>query len=108
MIQRRARPEDAHLAIDAFVRDAVVVGDAAARGLAQFLEDLARMLKRKQRSLAQSPRDVADDRAVDARVAGRIDGLLNVDDAPLGAADDALLFFLKAAGKHDVRVMCGL
>src|SRR5689334_640779 len=33
MIERRTRPEDAHLAIDPLVRDAVVVRDAAARGL---------------------------------------------------------------------------
>ena len=44
MIERRARPEDAHLAIDALPGDAGVVGDAALRGDAQLLEDLARRL----------------------------------------------------------------
>jgi len=44
MIERRARPEHAHLAVDAFPRDTGVVGDAAFRGDAQLFEDVARRL----------------------------------------------------------------
>src|SRR5262245_58256497 len=66
------------------------------------------MLIRKELFLAETPRDVADDRAVDTGAARRIDGLLDVNDASLGAGDDAFLFFLETAGQDDVGVMRGL
>ena len=41
VVERRARPEDALLTVDAVVGDAVVVGDAAAGSEPQLFEDLA-------------------------------------------------------------------
>ena len=107
MIERGTRPEDAHLLVDLLVGDAVVIGDAAARGLAQFLEDLARFVEREVLAAAQAARQIADDLRIGARIAGRIHGLLNMDHAPLHVAGDALLFFLQAAGQHDVGMRRG-
>ena len=45
---------------------------------------------------------------VHAGVAGRRDGLLDVDHASLGAAGHAFVLLLQAAGQHDVRVVRGL
>ena len=39
---------------------------------------------------------------------GGVDRLLDVEDAALGAADDALVLLLQAAGEHDVGVVRGL
>ena len=42
-----------------------------------------------------------------ARIAGRIDGLLNVDDAAFRAAGDALFFLLQASRQHYIRISRG-
>ena len=39
-----------------------------------------------------------------ARLAGTVDRLVDLDDAPLGAGDDALVLLVQRAGQHDVGV----
>jgi hypothetical protein len=48
----RAGPEDAHLPVDLLVGDARVVGDAAAGGFPQLLEDVARTRVRERVKVA--------------------------------------------------------
>src|SRR5262249_58814946 len=75
MVELRAGPEDAHLPVDLLPRDAVVVGGAAARGLAQLVEDLA---GRAIWELVRTPepvREVPEDGPVLARAAGWDNGL---------------------------------
>src|SRR5436309_1087511 len=102
VIDRRTGPEDAELGVDPFVGDAGVVGDAAARGLAQLFEDLARLAVGKKPFLPQPLRQLDVDAAVLPGIARRIDRLLDMDHPPLRAADDPLLLFLQAAGEDHV------
>jgi len=69
MIERGARPEDAHLPVDFLVGDSVIIGDAALRRLPQFLENLARFLKRKILAASEAACQVADDSRIGAGVA---------------------------------------
>ncbi len=59
MVKRRAGPEDAHLLVHLLVGDAVVVGDAAPRSDAQFLENFARLVEREILPPAQPSRQIA-------------------------------------------------
>ena len=105
MVQRGAGPEDALLAVDPLVGDAVVVGDAAAGREPQLFENLAGLAEVEELAAAQAAREVADDIRIGARIAGRVDRFLNVDDARLHVGRDALLFLLQAAGQHDVGML---
>src|SRR5438876_7098937 len=102
MLERRARPENTKLLIDLFVRDAVIIGDAAARGLTQLIEDFARRRIRKEFFLTQPPRQLAIYPAIGACVAGWVNGFRDVDDPPLQAAGDPFLFLLQTSGEHHV------
>src|SRR6185312_5646848 len=103
-----AGPEHAHLRVDLLVRDPRVVGDAALAGDAQLLEDLARTAERHAVRPVESESDVLDDAPVLACLAGARNGLVDLDDAALDLRDGPLVFFLQAAGKHDVGVSRGL
>src|SRR5215469_6825820 len=98
MFQRRTRPKHAFLLVDPFVRDSVIIREAALRGAPQFLEDLPWLLERKIFGFSQTPRQIADDLRIEARISWRIHGLLNVDHTRLYVGGHAFLFFLQTAG----------
>src|SRR5262249_24752106 len=100
--------EDAELLVEPLVCDAGVIRDPAPRRFAQLVEDLARTSVRKKPLLAEMLREVTDDAAVDPRVTGRRDGLLNVNHAAFCTADNALFLFLQTSREDDIRVLRGL
>src|ERR1051326_1616452 len=108
MLFARARPADAVLRLDLFVRDAVVVGDAALRRHAQLVEDLARAREREAARPPECLRDVLDHAPVLLRLARRIDRLVDLDHASLDLRDHALIFFMQRAGENDVGMLRGL
>src|SRR5690606_6024375 len=108
MIVRRAWPEHTELLIDLLVRDAGVVREATLRRDAQLVEDPARRLEVEAAAAAERVRDVLDDAPVLARVARRIDGPVDLDDAALDLRHGALVLLLERAREHDVGVARGL
>ena len=107
MFQRWARPEHAQLTVNFFVSDAVVIRVAAARGLAQLVKNGARAFVIEKSLLSEPPGQVAINCPVRARVARRINHLLDVQHAALDIRHHAFVLLLQAAGQHHVRVMRG-
>src|SRR5581483_9964139 len=95
IVMRRARPEDAELLLDFLVADARVVGDAPFTGDTQLLKNLAGASEREPVRSIQRCGDVLNDPPILPRLAGAIDGFVDLDDAPLDLRDDAFVFLLK-------------
>jgi hypothetical protein len=108
MVLARAGPEHAERAVELLVGDSVVVRDAAAGGLAELVEDLARGSCTGRTLLAQPPCEVAVDRPVVARAGRRRTACWMCTTRPSAGADDALLLLLQAARQHHVGVVRGL
>src|ERR1700722_4112489 len=108
MIERRTRPENAHVLVDLFVGDAEIVRSPTARSFAQLIVNFSCRSVWKELLLPQPFREFALDPAIAFSVAGRVHRLLDMDDAAFGRAADAFLFFLQTSGKDYIRVMCGL
>src|SRR5690606_16179793 len=83
----RARPEHPEVLLDALPGHAGVVHDAALRGHAQLLEHLAGVGERHALLAPERPGDVLDDPPVLPRLAGRVDGPVDLDDAALDLRD---------------------
>src|SRR5207302_5306518 len=98
------RPEGAHVTIEALVRDAAVVGDAAAREPPQLVEDVGRRMEVEALTLAEPACQLADDLPVAPRLARRLDGLPDADDAALDARHRAVVLLVQRAGEHEVGV----
>ena len=85
MIERRARPEHAQFLLDALPCDAVIVSDAAARCHSQLFVHVARRTELEIFAAAQFSGQIADDQRVGLRIAGRIDGLIDLLNAAFRA-----------------------
>ncbi len=57
---------------------------------------------------AERLREILDDRQSCARLAGRLDGLVDLDDAAFDLGHRALVLLLQAAGQDDVGVARGV
>src|SRR5262249_12088602 len=108
MVLGRAGPEDAALALDALAGDPGLVGDAAGRRPPELVEDLARSRELEAVRPAERAGDVLDDAPVLPRVARARDRPVDLDDAPLGGGDRALVLLLLRPGEHDVRIARGV
>lgn len=104
MVRRRARPEHAVLALYLFIGDPVIIGDAALRGVTEFVENGARRGEGKPMRPLQRLRHILDDAPVLPRLARAFHGFIDFDDAALSGRDDAFVLLLQRAGQHDVRV----
>src|SRR4051812_4699674 len=104
VIVARARPADAELLLNLFVRDAGIVGDAALAGPAELVEDLPRLAKRKAMWPAQRLRDVLNDAPVLPRIARRIDCLVDLDHSTFDLGDRTFIFFMQRTGQDDVSI----
>ena len=100
----RARPEDAHLALDALVGDAGVVGGAAGAGAAELVEDGLGVAEIELVRASQAARQLEEDRGVGARPGGRRHRGAEAHHARLGGRRRALLLLVQRAGQHHVRV----
>src|SRR5215472_4368926 len=107
MMERGARREYSLLRSDLPVRDAVIIGYAAARRQPELFKDLARLAKGEILAPAQAARQIADDFGVPARAAGRIDGFPDMDDASLDVCRHSFFLLLQAAGEDHIRVCRG-
>ena len=101
----RNRPEETHLVLDALPRRAPVVGGAAGGGEAQLLEDLLGAGVSEVLALAETVGEVDEDPPVHPRIAGRVDGLVDLDDATLAGRGGAFVFLVQRPGQHDVGVV---
>src|SRR5215475_14373528 len=81
VVERRARPEHAHILVDLVVCDAVILGVTAAGSFTKLIINLARVLVRKESFLAQPFCQLAVDPAIAFGVARRFHRLLNMDHA---------------------------
>src|SRR5262245_13432984 len=99
-----AGPEDAHLSLDLFVRNARVVRDASFAGDPQFVEDLARAAEGEAARPAQRTRQILDDAPVLPCLARALHGLVDLDHAAFDLRDGPFVLFMQAPGQHDVRV----
>src|ERR1051326_8933371 len=104
MVERGTGPENALLIIDLFVGNAVIVRQSSTRSEAQFIENLARLAKRKELAPSETPRQFADDFRIRARIGRRVHGFLDMDYARFHAGGYALFFLLQAAGENDIGV----
>jgi hypothetical protein len=75
---------------------------SATRGVAELLEDLARLAIGEELLLAKSARQIADDLGIAAGIGGWIDGLADMDDATFRTARDALFLLLQAARRPNI------
>ena len=109
MILRGAGPEDAHVLLDLLVGDARVVGGATLGGHPQLVEDVlgAREVV-EVLAPAQAVGDLHHDLPVGPGISGAVHGLVDLDDAALGAGGGALVLLVQGRGEHDVRVLGGL
>src|SRR5262249_48964387 len=99
---RRTRPEHALLRFDLLVADARVIDDAALRRPAQLLEDLPGTGEGESSLPAQRAGDILEDSPVLPGIAGRRDGLVDLDDPALRRADDTLVLLVLRAGQDHV------
>src|SRR6516165_10919872 len=99
---RRTRPEHALLRLDLLVAEARVIDDAALRRPAQLVEDLPRTGEGESSLPAQRAGDILEDPPVLPGVAGRRDGLVDLDDAALRGAEDPLVLPVLRAGQDHV------
>src|SRR5215831_17603636 len=90
MVEIRARPENTFLFVDSFIGDAVVIGDSPAGGDAKLLENVRWVLEWEILAPPQAMGDIDNDVGIASCLAGRIDAFLPVDDAPFGAASQAI------------------
>ena len=97
MVEIGAGPKNAFLFVDSFVSDAVIIGDSAAGGDAKLLKNVGWILKRKILASTQPMCDINNNVRISTRLTRRVDALLPVDDASLGAASQAILFFMQTA-----------
>src|SRR3954452_13293722 len=91
-------PADAVFPIDSLVSDSVIIGDTAARGLAQLIEDLASGAVREELALAEAARQVANDFRIGTRVGRRINRFIDVNNPALHVTSDSLFLLLQASG----------
>ena len=104
-----ARPEDADLLLDLLVGDAGVVGDAALADATRSSSKISRGLSNVKPCARPSARAMSwMMRQSCARLAGTVDGLVDLDDAPFDLRDVALVLLLQAAGQDDVGVARGV
>ena len=63
------------------------------------------MLKQEMLTVAETTRQITNDLGIDARLAGRCNGLLNVNHAAFDIARHAFFFLLQASCEYDVRMI---
>ena len=95
MIVRRAWPPDTVLLFDFLPGDTGVISDAALARTSQFVEDFSRILESKSTWTPQRTGQVLNNTPVLPSVSGRIDRLVDLDDATFNLRDGAFIFFLQ-------------
>ena len=106
VIERRARPEDAHLLVDLLPGNPEIVGHTAFRGNAQLVEDLLRRAVHKLVGGTEPRGEVADDPPILPGARRRIDCLLMVDDAALDVGGGAFVLFHQGARQNHICMLC--
>jgi hypothetical protein len=97
-------PEDAEPLFDFLVGDARIIGQTAFAGPAQLLEDRARTVEGEAVWTLERSGDVLDDAPVLPRLAGTVDCLVDLDDAPFDLRHEPFILFVQAARQDDVGV----
>src|SRR5262245_30941625 len=108
MIYGGTWPENAELPVDLFISDPVIVGNTATRCFSKFIKDVTRRLKIEKASPAEFSRKITDDLRIQPRITRGRYCLFDMNDAPFDVTCDPLLFFLQAARKDNIGVMCCL
>ena len=108
MLLRRAGPEDSVLLFDLFISDAGIIDNATLRCLTQLFKNFTGGVERKTALPTERFGYVLDYAPVLPGVTGRLNRLVDLDDATFDLRDDTFVLFLKRPGEHYVCVMCRL
>ncbi len=109
VVLRGAGPEHAHVLLDLLVGDAGVVGGAALGGHSQLVEDVLGAGEVVEVLPApQALGELHHDLPVGLGVAWAVHGLVDLDDAALGAGGGALVLLVQGRRQHDVRMLGAL
>src|SRR5439155_13130799 len=100
----RARPEDAILALNFLVGNAVIVTQPAARHPPQLTKDVLDAGIGELLPGGKTPCQVADDLPVRTRLSRRLHRLPDADDAAFGSGHSAFVFLLQRARQDDIGV----
>src|SRR5262245_8989436 len=101
-------PKNPVLALDLFIADAGVIGDAGAGRHAQLVENLSRVGKSETMGPVQRLGNVLNDTPIFPRLAGALHSLVDLDDAALGGCDNTFVFFLQRTGQDHIRITRGV
>src|SRR5437667_6315640 len=107
MIERGARPKDAHLFVHPLASDAKVISYSTLRSNPQLLENIGRVLEGKELAAAQPVGQINNDVGIAPGLTRWIDAVAPVNHPAFGAATHPVFFLMQAACQDHIRMMRG-